>query len=170
MPTHWPGSLVDMDALYALARRYKLRVIEDAALVIGSRWRGRPVGAIGDLVTFSFHPNKNMTSIEGGAIVCNDVDEARRIEPLRFHGIERQADGTRDVAFPGGNSICPTSMRASASRNSSGCLRSSRIGANWSNAISSVSSPTPRACFRRDRARTTDNHGTCSPSCCRSTA
>jgi dTDP-4-amino-4,6-dideoxygalactose transaminase len=107
MPTHWPGSLVDMDALYALARHHKLRVIEDAALVIGSRWQGRPVGAIGDLVTFSFHPNKNITSIEGGAIVCNDADEARRVEVLRFHGIERRPDGTRDVGFPGGKFNLP---------------------------------------------------------------
>jgi dTDP-4-amino-4,6-dideoxygalactose transaminase len=107
IPTHWPGSLVDMDALYALARHHRLRVIEDAALVIGSRWQGRAIGAFGDLVTFSFHPNKNMTSIEGGAIVCNDQDEARRIEVLRFHGIERQPDGTRDVAFPGGKFNLP---------------------------------------------------------------
>lgn len=107
MPTHWPGSLVDMDALYALARHHKLRVIEDAALVIGSRWQGRSVGAIGDLVTFSFHPNKNITSIEGGAIVCNDADEARRVEVLRFHGIERRPDGTRDVGFPGGKFNLP---------------------------------------------------------------
>jgi len=107
MPTHWPGSLVDMDALHELARHHELRVIEDAALVIGSRWHDRPVGAFGDLVTFSFHPNKNITSIEGGAIVCNDDDEARRIEVLRFHGIERQADGTRDVAFPGGKFNLP---------------------------------------------------------------
>ena len=102
VPTHWPGSLADLDALYALARRHHLRVIEDAALVLGSRYRGRAVGAIGDLVTFSFHPNKNITTIEGGAIVCNDAAEARRIETLRFHGIERLPDGTRDVAFPGG--------------------------------------------------------------------
>ena len=107
IPTHWPGSLVDMDALHALARHHKLRVIEDAALVMGSRWQGRPVGAIGDLVTFSFHPNKNMTSIEGGAIVCNDMDEAKRVEVLRFHGIERQPDGTRDVGFPGGKFNLP---------------------------------------------------------------
>ena len=107
VPTHWPGSLVDMDALYALARRHRLRVIEDAALVIGSRWKGRPIGALGDLVTFSFHPNKNMTTIEGGAIVCNDVAEARRIDVLRFHGIERLPDGTRDVAFPGGKFNLP---------------------------------------------------------------
>ena len=107
MPTHWPGSLVDLDALYALARHYGLRVIEDAALVMGSRWKDRPVGAVGDLVTLSFHPNKNMTTIEGGAIVCNDGDEARRIEVLRFHGIERLEDGTRDVAFPGGKFNLP---------------------------------------------------------------
>ena len=107
VPTHWPGSLVDMDALYALARRHRLRVIEDAALVIGSRWKGRPIGALGDLVTFSFHPNKNMTTIEGGAIVCSDAAEARRIDVLRFHGIERLPDGTRDVAFPGGKFNLP---------------------------------------------------------------
>ena len=107
VPTHWPGSLVDLDALYALARRHRLRVIEDAALVIGSRWRGRAVGAVGDLVTFSFHPNKNMTTIEGGAIVCNDAEEARRIEVLRFHGIERLPDGTRDVAVAGGKFNLP---------------------------------------------------------------
>ncbi len=107
VPTHWPGSLVDMDALYALARRHDLRVIEDAALVIGSRWNGRPIGALGDLVTFSFHPNKNLTTIEGGAIVCSDAAEARRIDVLRFHGIERLPDGTRDVAFPGGKFNLP---------------------------------------------------------------
>src|SRR5438034_6681208 len=102
MPTHWPGSLVDMDALHALARRRGIRVIEDAALVIGSKWKDRNVGAFGDVVAFSFHPNKNITSIEGGALVVNEAVEVRRIEALRFHGIERLPDGTRDVTFPGG--------------------------------------------------------------------
>src|SRR6266480_672100 len=50
----------------------------------------------GDLVTFSFHPNKNVTSIEGGALVVNDASEAKRVEILRFHGIEYLADRTRD--------------------------------------------------------------------------
>jgi dTDP-4-amino-4,6-dideoxygalactose transaminase len=107
IPTHWPGSLTDMDALYALARERGLRVIEDAALVIGSQWKGRNIGAIGDLVAFSFHPNKNITTIEGGALVLNDDAEARRVDALRFHGIERRADGTRDVAFPGGKFNLP---------------------------------------------------------------
>jgi len=102
VPTHFPGALGDMDALYALARRHALRVIEDAALVQGSTWNGQPVGSFGDIATFSFHPNKNMTTIEGGAIVVPDEDTARRIEVLRFHGIERLPDDTRDVAVASG--------------------------------------------------------------------
>jgi len=107
MPTHYPGSLVDMDALFALARRHGVRVIEDAALVLGSRWKGRNVGAFGDLTTFSFHPNKNITSIEGGALVVNDDAEAKRVEALRFHGITYLPDRTRDVDFPGGKFNLP---------------------------------------------------------------
>ena len=107
MPTHWPGSLVDMEALWALAQRRGLRVIEDAALVLGSQWRCRNIGAQGDLVTFSFHPNKNITTIEGGALVVNDATEAKRVDALRFHGIEYLADRTRDVAFPGGKFNLP---------------------------------------------------------------
>jgi hypothetical protein len=107
VPTHWPGSLVDMDAFHALARGRGLRVIEDAALVMGSQWQGRNIGAIGDLVTFSFHPNKNMTTIEGGALVVNDDAEAGRVDALRFHGITYLPDRTRDVAFPGGKFNMP---------------------------------------------------------------
>jgi dTDP-4-amino-4,6-dideoxygalactose transaminase len=107
VPTHYPGSLVDMDALFALARRRSLRVIEDAALVLGSRWQGRNVGAFGDLTTFSFHPNKNITTIEGGALVVNDETEAKRVEALRFHGITYLPDRTRDVDFPGGKFNLP---------------------------------------------------------------
>jgi dTDP-4-amino-4,6-dideoxygalactose transaminase len=102
MPTHFPGTLVDMDALYALARQHGLRVIEDAALVQGSYWQDRAVGSFGDIATFSFHPNKNMTTIEGGAIVVSSEDEAKQVDILRFHGITRLADGTRDVVLAGG--------------------------------------------------------------------
>jgi len=100
LPTHY-NAPIDPDALAALARRHKLRVIEDAALAIGSKAGSKPVGATGDLVSFSFHPNKNMTTIEGGALVVNDEAEAKHVEQLRFHGIRRNADGTRDVAEPG---------------------------------------------------------------------
>ena len=100
LPTHYNAPL-DPAPLAALARRHGLRVVEDAALAIGSRVDGKTVGSAGDLVSFSFHPNKNMTTIEGGALVVNDDEEARRVEELRFHGIRRNADGTRDVAQPG---------------------------------------------------------------------
>jgi dTDP-4-amino-4,6-dideoxygalactose transaminase len=107
MPTHFAGLPVDMDALYGLARRRGLRVIEDAALAIGSSWRGKRIGSFGDICVFSFHPNKNLTSIEGGALVVNDVAEAKSIEILRFHGIVRLPDGTRDVAVAGGKFNLP---------------------------------------------------------------
>ena len=102
VPTHFGGLPCDMDAILALARENGLRVVEDAALAIGSRSKGRPIGAFGDIATFSFHPNKNMTTIEGGAAVFANEEEARRAETLRFHGIRKLADGTRDVDYPGG--------------------------------------------------------------------
>ena len=102
LPTHYAGLACDMDALYAFAAKYKLRVIEDAALAVGSSWKGRSIGSFGDIALFSFHPNKNMTTIEGGALVCNELADAKRVEVLRFHGINRLPDHTRDVDFPGG--------------------------------------------------------------------
>lgn len=102
LPVHYAGRPADMDALYAIAQRHGLRVIEDAAHAIGASWRGRQIGAFGDLVAFSFHPNKNMTSIEGGALVVNDAEEATLAERHRFHGTCRGADGEVDVVMPGG--------------------------------------------------------------------
>jgi dTDP-4-amino-4,6-dideoxygalactose transaminase len=90
-----------------LAKKHKLRVIEDAALAIGSSWRGKRIGSFGDLCIFSFHPNKNITSIEGGALVLNDEHEAREVEVLRFHGIRVLPDRTRDVAVAGGKFNLP---------------------------------------------------------------
>ena len=102
LPTHYMAPF-DERQVYALAGRHALRVIEDAALAIGSRYPdGTPIGARGDLVAFSFHPNKNITTIEGGALVVNDDAEAKRVEALRFHGIHRLPDGTRDVDVAGG--------------------------------------------------------------------
>ena len=102
IPTHYAGLACDMDALYAFAKTHNLRVIEDAALAVGSSWKGQSIGSFGDIALFSFHPNKNITTIEGGALVCNDLSHAKRVEVLRFHGISRLPDQTRDVDFPGG--------------------------------------------------------------------
>ena len=84
--------------------RHRLRVVEDAAHAIGSRWRGQRIGSFGDLVVFSFHPNKNITTIEGGAIAGAAGDELAAIERHRFHGLTKTADGEAEVHFPGGKS------------------------------------------------------------------
>jgi len=104
MPVHFSGLPVDMERLYALARRHSLRVVEDAAHAIGSRHNGRRIGSFGDLVVFSFHPNKNMTCIEGGAISTALPEEAALIEQLRFHGLARSASGELDVKRVAGKS------------------------------------------------------------------
>jgi hypothetical protein len=100
LPTHWNAPL-DPGLLDDFARRHKVRILEDAALAIGSRNSRGAVGASGDLVSFSFHPNKNMTTIEGGALVLNDEAECAIVDQLRFHGIKRLPDGTRDVEHAG---------------------------------------------------------------------
>ncbi len=107
LPTHFAGLPCAMDDLYALAAKHKLRVIEDAALAIGSSWRGKRIGSFGDICIFSFHPNKNITSIEGGALVLRDERDARQIEVLRFHGITHLPDRTRDVVVAGGKFNLP---------------------------------------------------------------
>jgi dTDP-4-amino-4,6-dideoxygalactose transaminase len=100
LPTHYNAPL-DPDLLDDFARRHKVRILEDAALAIGSRTSRGPVGATGDLVAFSFHPNKNMTTIEGGALAMSDAREVALVDELRFHGIRRLDDGTRDVEHAG---------------------------------------------------------------------
>lgn len=101
LPTDFNAPL-DINSIMSLAKKNGLRVIQDAALAIGSKLGDRTVGSQGDLVAFSFHPNKNMTTIEGGALVVNNDDEARRAVQLRFHGIQRLPDGRRDVDVAGG--------------------------------------------------------------------
>ncbi len=104
MPVHFAGLPVDMDRLYAIAGRHRLRVIEDAAHAIGSAWRGRRIGSFGDLICFSFHPNKNMTTIEGGAIVADSQAELITVERQRFHGLVKSAADQFDVTLAGGKS------------------------------------------------------------------
>jgi dTDP-4-amino-4,6-dideoxygalactose transaminase len=102
MPVHFAGLPVDMDRLYDIAGRYRLRVIEDAAHAIGSAWRGRRIGSFGDLVCFSFHPNKNITTIEGGAISGGSPEELKAIELHRWHGQVKSGFDGFDTLLAGG--------------------------------------------------------------------
>ena len=72
IPVHHGGSPVDMDGVMAAAQRHGLKVVEDAAQAHGSAWRGRPVGAIGDVGTFSFQSSKPINAGEGGMMLTND--------------------------------------------------------------------------------------------------
>jgi len=102
MPVHFAGLPVDMDRLYAIAGRHRLRVIEDAAHAIGSAWHGRRIGSFGDLVCFSFHPNKNLTTIEGGCVVGGSPQELDQLELQRFHGQRKRAADEFDTLIAAG--------------------------------------------------------------------
>jgi len=101
LPVDLAGLPVDRTHLYEIAGRHGLRVLEDAAQSMGARWAGRRIGSFGDLVSFSFHANKNITTGEGGCLVMNDEHEARLFEKLRLQGVTRFADGSMDVDVPG---------------------------------------------------------------------
>jgi dTDP-4-amino-4,6-dideoxygalactose transaminase len=102
MPVYLAGLPVDMDRLYAIANQYKLRVIEDAAQAFGSQWQGKRIGSIGDLVSFSFQANKNLSTVEGGCLVLNNEVEAKLAEKLRLQGLTRQGMDGMDVDVLGG--------------------------------------------------------------------
>lgn len=87
VPVHLYGHPVDMDPLMDLARRRRLAVIEDAAQAHGARYKGRPVGGLGDFGCFSFYPGKNLGAYgEGGMIVTNRPEAAERLRLLRDWG------------------------------------------------------------------------------------
>lgn len=102
MPVYLAGLPVNMDQLYDLAKQYKLRVIEDAAQAFGSQWKGQKIGSIGDLVSFSFQANKNLSTVEGGCLVLNNADEAKLAEKFRLQGLTRQGMDGMDVDVLGG--------------------------------------------------------------------
>ena len=102
IPVYLSGLPVDMDRLYAIANQHNLRVIEDAAQALGSTWRGKPIGSFGDMVSFSFQANKNITTSEGGCLVLNDAAEARLAEKYRLQGVTRSGFDGLEVDVLGG--------------------------------------------------------------------
>jgi hypothetical protein len=101
-PVDIAGLPVDRDRLYSIAAKHKFRVIEDAAQSMGSRWNGRRIGSFGDLVSISFHANKNITTGEGGCLVLPDEGAVPLCEKLRLQGVVRFPDGNMEVDVAGG--------------------------------------------------------------------
>jgi dTDP-4-amino-4,6-dideoxygalactose transaminase len=86
---HYAGVGCEMDAILDIARRHGLKVVEDAAQGAIARYKGRPLGSIGDLGTLSFHETKNLISGEGGALLINDPGLSERAEIIREKGTDR---------------------------------------------------------------------------------
>ena len=107
IPVHFAGMPVAMEPVYELAASQDLLVLEDAAQAIGTKYQDRQIGSFGNPVAFSFHPNKNMTTIEGGAIATSDPQLIKQLESIRFHGICRDDDGEMTVESWGGKMNLP---------------------------------------------------------------
>ncbi|MGY8683055.1 dTDP-4-amino-4,6-dideoxygalactose transaminase [Bradyrhizobium sp. UFLA05-153] len=88
-PVHYAGIGCEMDKIVAIAKRHNLRIVEDAAQAIMASYKGSPLGAIGDLGSFSFHETKNIMSGEGGCLLVNDPALAQRAEIMREKGTDR---------------------------------------------------------------------------------
>lgn len=91
MPVHYAGHACDMDPILDIARRHNLKVIEDAAHALPSRYKDRTVGSIGDITCFSFYATKTLTTGEGGMVTTENPDCANRMRVLGCHGITRDA-------------------------------------------------------------------------------
>ncbi|MBR0757057.1 dTDP-4-amino-4,6-dideoxygalactose transaminase [Bradyrhizobium jicamae] len=89
VPVHYAGVSCEMDTIMAIAKRHHLAVVEDAAQGVTASYKGRALGAIGDLGSFSFHETKNVISGEGGALLVNDPALAQRAEIIREKGTDR---------------------------------------------------------------------------------
>ena len=89
VPMHYAGVGCDMDAICDIARRHSLFVVEDAAQAVMSKYRGRPLGSIGDFGCFSFHETKNYSMGEGGCILINDDEHIEQAEIIREKGTNR---------------------------------------------------------------------------------
>ena len=92
VPVHFSGKPCDMKAIYKLSKKYKFKIVEDASHALGSKIYGKRIGncKYSDLCVFSFHPVKNITTGEGGAITTNNYTLFKKLEILRSHGINKE--------------------------------------------------------------------------------
>jgi UDP-4-amino-4,6-dideoxy-N-acetyl-beta-L-altrosamine transaminase len=97
------GQAVQVDEIREICNRHGLVFIEDAAHSLGTRYKGKPVGSLADITTFSFHPVKTITCGEGGAVLTDDEEYHQKIKLFRSHGITRDEDLLSHHPFNGYN-------------------------------------------------------------------
>ena len=90
IPLHFAGLPCELNSVYSLAKKYKLRVIEDSMHAFGTYFEGQKLGSFGDISCFSFDPVKIITSIDGGCVVVNSESEMERLRHLRFLGVDKE--------------------------------------------------------------------------------
>ena len=100
---HEFGKPAPLDELIEIAKRHRLRVIEDAACALGTTYKGKPVGTYGECGIFSFHPRKSITTGEGGCVITNSSDIKFSIEHLRNHGQAIESNGSKTFVSAGFN-------------------------------------------------------------------
>lgn len=109
LPVHFAGQPVDLDPLLELAKQHRLAVIEDAAHAAGTEYKGKKIGSFPTTSVFSFHPNKNITTGEGGMVVTPNENIFEAVTLLKFHGMDKNAwkrfdkagSSRYDIALPG---------------------------------------------------------------------
>ncbi len=89
MPLHFSGIVGDLDAVYALARAHRIRVVEDATHALGSSHGHRKIGSFGDIACFSFDPVKIITCLDGGAVTCRRDEDISLLHRLRLLGVDK---------------------------------------------------------------------------------
>jgi dTDP-4-amino-4,6-dideoxygalactose transaminase len=103
LPVHFAGHPCDMDAILDVARRHHLFVVEDAAHAIGSKYKDRPIGSVGDITCFSFYATKNLCTAEGGMAVTDRKPWAERMRVLSMYGITDAREIWQDRTGPDGS-------------------------------------------------------------------
>jgi UDP-4-amino-4-deoxy-L-arabinose-oxoglutarate aminotransferase len=110
IPVHFAGQSCDMDSIIQVAKKYNLKIIEDAAHALPTTYNGKKVGCLGDIACFSFYATKTITTGEGGMVVTDNPEYASRIKTMRLHGISKDvfnrytsndADWYYEVVEPG---------------------------------------------------------------------
>ena len=91
IPVHFGGLACEMDEIMSLAKQHHLSVIEDAAHAVGTRYKGRLIGGLGNIACFSFYANKNLTTGEGGMVTTESDEQAEKVEIYRLHGLSKHA-------------------------------------------------------------------------------
>ena len=90
MPIHYAGQVCEMDEINEIAQKHNLHVVEDAAPAVGALYKGKKAGTLGNIAGFSFFPDKNMTTGEGGMIVTNDSELAETCQILKKNGASKR--------------------------------------------------------------------------------